>query len=75
MFRLIESSSGKLLKHVLGTSSKSAHFWDPKKFIWRNIRGEGDVWDLYVTIFGNHFLIKTQLITVNVSTALQDLGP
>jgi hypothetical protein len=33
MFWLKESSSGQLLKHVWGTSSESAHFWDPKMFI------------------------------------------
>ena len=33
MFRLIQSSSGQFLFHILGTSSKSAHFfWDPKLF-------------------------------------------
>jgi len=31
MFQL-ESSSGQLLNHVWGTSSESAHFWDPKMF-------------------------------------------
>jgi len=39
MFRLIESSSGQSLKHVSGTSSKSAHFWDPKMFTAVRERG------------------------------------
>jgi hypothetical protein len=32
MFRLTESSSGQFVNHIHGTSSKSSHFWDPKKF-------------------------------------------
>jgi len=30
MFRLKQSSSGQFLNIVIGTSSKSTHFWDPK---------------------------------------------
>jgi len=32
IFRLTESPSGQSLSHIYGTSSESAHFWDPKKF-------------------------------------------
>jgi len=39
MFRLKESSSGQLSKHVYGTSSKSGHFWDPKMFTAVRERG------------------------------------
>ena len=40
MFRLIESSSGKFFKHVLGTPSKNAHFWGPKNahFHWMYLK-------------------------------------
>ena len=36
MFRLIESSSGQSSNHVLGTSSKSAHFWGVPKTWFKN---------------------------------------
>jgi hypothetical protein len=39
MFRLIESPSRQLLNNVEGTSSKSAHFWDPKMFTTVRERG------------------------------------
>jgi hypothetical protein len=34
-----ESSPGQLLNQVLGISSKSAHFWDPKLFTAVRERG------------------------------------
>jgi hypothetical protein len=45
MFRLIASSLGQLLNHVLGTSSKSAHFWDPKMVT--TVRERGYKWGWY----------------------------
>ena len=45
MFRLIESSSGELLNHDLGTSSESAHFLDLKLFT--TVRERGYKWRWY----------------------------
>jgi len=38
------------------------------------ISGGGRVWDLYISVFRDYFLIKTLSIKVNVRTALHDLG-
>jgi len=46
MFRLKESSSGKLSNHVWGTSSESTHFWDPKMFT--EVREHGYKWSWYL---------------------------
>ena len=44
MFRLIKSSSCQLLNRVQGTSSESAHFWDPKMFTAVSERGYKRGW-------------------------------
>jgi len=49
MFRLKESSSGQLLNHVWGTSSESAHFWDPKMFT--TVRERGYKWGWYLQYY------------------------
>jgi hypothetical protein len=53
MFRLKESSSDQLLNHVLGTSSESAHFWDPKIFTTLRQRGYKLGWYLHYYIHSN----------------------
>jgi len=45
MFRLIEYSSGQFVKHIKGTSSKSAHLWDRK--IFTTVRVSGYKWSWY----------------------------
>ena len=49
-FRLIQSSAGQFLKHILGTSSESAHFWDPKMF-------SGYKWSWYYYNNNNNYVI------------------
>jgi len=52
MFRLKESSSGQLLNRVWGTSSESAHFWDPK--IFTTVRERGYKWGWYY--YNNNYI-------------------
>ena len=47
MFRLKGSLSDQLLKHVSGTSSEIAHFWDPKIFTAVTERGYKLDWYYY----------------------------
>ena len=51
MFRLTESSSDQLLNHVQGTSSESAHLWDPKMFASVRERGYKRGWGFYSAIY------------------------
>jgi len=55
MFRLKESSSGQLLNHVCGTSSESAHFWDPRMF--KTVRERG---------YSSGYLYPRSLTVVNI---------
>jgi hypothetical protein len=60
MFRLLESSSGQLLNHVEGTSSGSAHFWDPKMLTAVRERGYKRGWYLIIlyTLKHIHVFLK-----------------